>query len=100
MKKKICAVVLLLIFLLFTICMLSKTVPKESTTYQIKAYLKGNCVNGDKIIKDTNNKYWEIPNCDIYAIDTLLLEIDDGGTINNLDDDSIIRIWREVKLEK
>lgn len=100
MKKKICTAILLLILLLFAICMLSKLTPNKVNTYQIKAYLEGNCINGDKIIKDINNKYWEIPKCDIYAIDTLLLEVSDNGTVDNFDDDSIIRIWREVKLER
>ena len=61
----------------------------------IGAWLYGQDNEGNPIVIDERNELWTLPNFNIAPNDFLLLWIADNHTVENVQDDIIMKIWVE-----
>ena len=61
----------------------------------IGAWLYGQDNNGDPIVVDENGELWTIPGYEVESDDFLLLWIADNNTVEDVHDDTIMKIWTE-----
>lgn len=61
----------------------------------IGAWLYGHDNNSNPIVIDENGELWTLTNHDIKTEDFLLLWIADNNTIENVQDDIVLKIWAE-----
>ena len=61
----------------------------------IGAWLYGQDNNGDAIVIDEKGELWTIPGYEVANDDFLLLWIADNNTVEDMNDDIIMKIWTE-----
>lgn len=61
----------------------------------IGAWLYGHDNNSNPIVIDENGELWTLTNHDIKTEDFLLLWIADNNTVENVQDDIVLKIWVE-----
>ena len=61
----------------------------------IGAWLYGHDNNGDPIVVDEKGELWTIPDYEVASDDFLLLWIADNNTVEDVHDDTIMKIWTE-----
>ena len=61
----------------------------------IGAWLYGQDNNGDPIVIDENGELWTISGYEVASDDFLLLWIADNNTVEDMNDDIIMKIWTE-----
>ena len=61
----------------------------------IGAWLYGQDNNGDPIVVDEKGELWTIPGYEVANDDFLLLWIADNNTVEDMNDDIIMKIWTE-----
>lgn len=61
----------------------------------IGAWLYGQDNEGNPIVIDEQNELWTLPNFNIAPNDFLLLWIADNHTVENVQDDIVMKIWVE-----
>ena len=61
----------------------------------IGAWLYGQDNNGDPIVVDEKGELWTVPGYEVASDDFLLLWIADNNTVEDMNDDIIMKIWTE-----
>ena len=61
----------------------------------IGAWLYGHDNNSNPIVIDENGELWTLTNHDIKTEDFLLLWIADNNTVEDVQDDIVLKIWVE-----
>lgn len=67
----------------------------EGKIRMIGAWLYGQDNEGNPIVIDERNELWTLPNFNIAPNDFLLLWIADNHTVENVQDDIIMKVWVE-----